>query len=191
MKLIVGLGNKGGEYDRTRHNIGFEFLDHIAGKLKCKVDKKINLAFFIEKNISGEKILLIKPRTYMNQSGEAVKHFVSKHKIVPADILVLQDDIDLPLFKVKIKKGGGAGGHNGIKSIIEYLGTREFCRVRVGVGKPEHRGQTIDYVLGKFTKEEEAQFKAKFPVVEKFVMEFILKGYEAAAGRFKDEDTIV
>jgi PTH1 family peptidyl-tRNA hydrolase len=123
----------------------------------------------------------------MNLSGKAILKYSNKHKLPHHDILVIHDDMDLPLFDVRIKKGGGDGGHNGIKSIIEELGARTFCRVRVGVGKPEHKSQTVDYVLGEFSKEEQEILAKKMEVIEKLVMDFITMGYEKAAGRFRNE----
>jgi peptidyl-tRNA hydrolase, PTH1 family len=185
MKLIVGLGNIGEEYERTRHNIGFEAADLIASKIKCGAPKNWGSAFFYEKSVKGHKVIIIKPTTFMNLSGQAVSKYVNKHKIKHEEILVIHDDLDLPLFDVRIKKGGGDGGHNGLKSIMAELNDNNFCRLRIGVGRPEKKSHTVDYVLGPFSEEEEKIFKEKAPVIENFVMDFITMGYEKAAGRFK------
>lgn len=186
MKLIVGLGNIGEEYEKSRHNIGFDAVDYMAQKLKCGAPKEWGSAFFCEASVKGKKALLIKPTTFMNLSGKAVAKYAAKYKMPHHDILVIHDDMDLTLFDVRIKKGGGDGGHNGIKSIIEELGAKTFCRVRVGVGKPAHKSQTVDYVLGAFSKEEQETLAKKMEIIEKFTMDFITMGYEQAAGRFKN-----
>jgi PTH1 family peptidyl-tRNA hydrolase len=187
MKLIVGLGNKGKEYDKTRHNIGFEFIDYLAAKNKLQVSAKNNLAQFTERELAGQETVIIKPLTYMNLSGDAVKAFVDKYKVAKDDILIIHDDIDLPVYKIKIKFGGGDGGHNGLKSITGRLGTEYYARVRIGVGKPEHKSQTVDYVLGAMSKEEHENYNKKFAVVEKFLFDWLKNGYTKAAGMFKDE----
>jgi len=185
MKLIAGLGNKGKEYEATRHNIGFEFLDYFAGSLKAKTDKKNKYARWAEKSVKGNKVILLKPLTFMNLSGEAVKFFASKHKVKPEDIAVIHDDIDLELYKVKIKFGGGDAGHKGIISITEKLGTPGFARVRIGVGRPETKGKTCNYVLGKMSAEEAEEFSKKFESIKDFIMNFIIMDYNKAAGRFR------
>jgi PTH1 family peptidyl-tRNA hydrolase len=188
MKLIAGLGNKGSEYAHTRHNIGFEFIDYLAARHKFQVSAKNSLANFAEKKFEDIDTVVIKPLTYMNLSGDAVKFFASKYKVVPTNILIIHDEIDIPPYKIKIKFGGSDGGHNGIKSIIERLGTKDFPRVRIGVGKPEHKSQTVDYVLGKMDKTDMENYNKKFVVVEGFLMDWLKLGYTKAAGRFKDID---
>lgn len=188
MKLIAGLGNKGSEYTHTRHNIGFEFIDYFAEKHKFRISAKNKLAQFAEKSIDSVETIIIKPLTYMNLSGDAVKYFADKHKIKPENILIIHDDIDIPPYKIKIKTGGGDGGHNGIKSITERLGTKDFPRIRIGVGKPEHKNQTVDYVLGKMDKTDMEKYNKKFDIVETFLIDWLNIGYTKAAGRFKDID---
>ncbi len=188
MKLIAGLGNKGPEYSHTRHNIGFEFIDYLAGKNKFHVSAKNSLAHFTERVLAGRDCVIIKPLTYMNLSGDAVKAFADKYKVKKDDIIIIHDDIDLPLYKVKIKQGGGNGGHNGIKSITERLGTQEYARIRIGVGKPDHKSQTVDYVLGQLDRIEMENFTKKFATAEKFLYDWIENGFTKAAGRFKDEE---
>ena len=188
MKLIVGLGNKGSEYAHTRHNIGFEFIDYLAHKHKFQVSAKNSLANFAEKSFDSIDTVLIKPLTYMNLSGDAVKFFASKYKVVPTNILIIHDEIDIPPYKIKVKNGGGDGGHNGIKSIVERLGTKEFPRVRIGVGKPEHKSQTVDHVLGKMDKTDMENYNKKFEIVESFVINWLNMGYDKAVSKFKDID---
>ena len=185
MKLIVGLGNKGKEYEQTRHNIGFEFLDYFLDSIKCKPGRKNKYASYWEKSIKGRKTILIKPLTYMNLSGDAVLFFAKKYKVKPADIAVIHDDIDLPLYKVKLKFGGGDAGHNGIKSITERLKTPDFARVRIGVSKPDSKGKVVKHVLGKMSAGDREEFEKKFKSIEDFIMNFIILDYNKAVGRFK------
>ncbi len=149
MKLIVGLGNVGKEYESTRHNVGFMVIDSY---LKDVSFKEKNQAMYFEQNYSGEKVIFIKPTTFMNNSGLAVRKFVDFYKINVSDILVIYDDMDFEVGTFKLKLSGSSGGHNGIKSIISNLGTENFKRVRIGISKP--KGDTINYVLGKFSKSE-------------------------------------
>ena len=150
MKLIIGLGNPGKEYENTRHNIGFMVLDNYLGQTSWQ--KKFN-ALYTTTQINNEKIIFIKPLTYMNLSGESIREFVNFYKVNLTDILVIHDDLDLPIGKYRLKINSSSGGHNGIKSIIDNLGSNAFARLKVGVSK----NTTIDikdYVLGKFSLEE-------------------------------------
>lgn len=148
MKLIFGLGNPGGEYANTRHNIGFIMLDDYIGENKWS--KKFN-GLYIEKSINGEKYIFVKPLSYMNLSGGVVSSFVKYYKVTNKDIIVIHDDLDLPVGKIRIKVNSSAGGHNGIKDIIKSLNTQEFCRIKVGISNNKDI-DTKDYVLGKFSK---------------------------------------
>jgi len=186
MKLIVGLGNKGKEYKNTRHNVGFIFLDYFADELKIKWKEKNKFAVFTKKNINNEKVIFSKPLTYMNLSGKAVYFFVQKYKINISDLLVIHDDIDLPFSKIKIKKGGGDAGHNGIKSIIQELNDNNFSRVRIGIGKPEEKDKVVDYVLDSFSKSELEILLKKFDLIKEFIYNWIYSGYERAVSKFKD-----
>ncbi|MFP4466099.1 MAG: aminoacyl-tRNA hydrolase [Candidatus Goldiibacteriota bacterium] len=185
MKLIAGLGNKDPEYAGTRHNIGFDFLDHMAEKLKFEFDSKNKFAVSAEKTIRSEKVVFIKPLTYMNLSGKAVVFWAGKNKIPPENILVVHDDMDIEFGTAKIKIGGGAAGHNGIMDITQRLNTPEFVRLRIGVGRPRLRGKSTDHVLGRFSEEEAEEIKKLFEQLEDFVMNFVHMGYAKAAGRFK------
>lgn len=149
MKLIVGLGNPGKEYDNTRHNIGFMLIDKYLGNVKYK--NKFN-GLFYEKN-GEEKVIFVKPQTYMNNSGECVSKFVKYYDIDMEDVLVIQDDLDINIGKYKFKINSSSGGHNGIKSIINYLGNDNFFRLKVGISNTK-KSDVIDFVLGKFNKEE-------------------------------------
>ncbi|WP_290773819.1 aminoacyl-tRNA hydrolase [Anaerofustis sp.] len=153
MYLIVGLGNIGSEYNLTRHNIGFEAIDYISEKSDIKINKMKFKADYGKGRIGNEDVFLVKPRTYMNLSGESVKLFKDYFKIPDENIFIIYDDIELPKGKLRIRKSGGSGTHNGMKSIVKELNTKNFPRFRLGVGSPEH-GDLINYVLGKFRDEE-------------------------------------
>ena len=158
MKVIAGLGNPGAQYANTPHSIGFEVVDAIAREIgaewKASASFKGELATGM---FAGQKVLLLKPMTYMNLSGDSVAPVVRYHNATPADLLVVSDDIDLPVGRIRIRVGGSAGGHNGLKSIIERVGTPAFTRLRVGVGRDARdRSEVIGYVLGKFDSDTRA-----------------------------------
>lgn len=169
MKLIVGLGNPGKEYDNTRHNIGFMVLDYYLGNVSWQ--QKFN-ALYTTSIVNGEKVYFIKPQTYMNLSGNSVAEFVNFFKIDYKDILVIHDDLDLPLGKYRVKANSSAGGHNGIKSIIERLGTNEFARLKIGISHNKEY-DTKDYVLGHFNKEEQDELNKLLPTFNKIINSFI------------------
>ncbi len=150
MKLIVGLGNPEKKYDNTRHNIGFMVLDNYLGKVDYK--SKFN-GLYYEKNINNEKVIFLKPQTYMNNSGLSVFEFVNFYKISFKDILIIHDDLDLDVGMIKFKFNSSSGGHNGIKSIINCLGCQEFSRLKIGINN-EYKKDTIDFVLSKFSKKD-------------------------------------
>lgn len=152
MFLIVGLGNPGNKYKNTRHNIGFEAIDSIANKYNIDVNRIKFKGEYGEGFIGSEKVILLKPTTYMNLSGESIREIVDFYKLTNEDILVIYDDISLDVGKLRIRKKGSAGGHNGIKSIISHLGTDEFSRIKIGVGQP--KGDLVNHVLGVFSKDE-------------------------------------
>lgn len=157
MKLIVGLGNPGKKYEATRHNIGFLALERLAESFRCDLqdDSKFKGEWGFVTDTTHDKIFFLKPMTYMNLSGESVAALAKFYKILPEDILVIHDEIDLPLGRIRVARGGGAAGNNGIRSTIQHLGTQKFPRLRLGVGRPQHPGQSVaDYVLQKFSKAE-------------------------------------
>lgn len=174
MKLVVGLGNPGKEYDKTRHNIGFMVLDDYLGNVKWST--KFN-ALYYESVINQEKVLFIKPLTYMNNSGKAVGEFVRYFNIDMKDILVIQDDLDLNVGDYKLKCHSSSGGHNGIKSIISSLGNQDFSRLKVGIGSVK-KDQVIDYVLGKFSKIELQTLNSEFITFGKIIDSFISVGID-------------
>lgn len=153
MKLIVGLGNPGKEYENTRHNIGFQTIDKFAQKLGISITKSKYNGLYVETLIDGEKVILLKPQSYINLSGEVIRKFVDFYKIPISDILILHDDLDLAVGIYKIKQKGSSGGHNGLKNIELHLGTQEYKRIKIGISNNKMI-DTKDYVLGKLSKEE-------------------------------------
>ena len=155
MKLIVGLGNPGEKYKKTRHNLGFLMVNYLAAGDEWKENKKAN-CLYIKKQIGLEEIELIKPLTFMNNSGKAVNYIQKKHRLKPEDIIIIHDDIDLPLGEIKIQKGRGSAGHKGVQSIINQLGSKDFIRIRLGIKPVENQSSdTEKFVLEKFTIQEE------------------------------------
>lgn len=173
MKLIVGLGNPGGEYRKTRHNVGFIFLNSFLSKENISLDKKKFKGQYIEYMSSkGNKAILLQPQTYMNLSGDSIVDFARYYKINSEDILVIHDDLDLELAKVRIRSKGSSGGHNGLKSIIARLETENFKRVRIGIGKDSNI-PVVDYVLSKFNEDDMKLLETKFDLVNKVIEDFI------------------
>lgn len=153
MKVIVGLGNPGPEYERTRHNIGWMVVDAFASKFRMRIDKHEKSAMTGQGRVAGGSVLVAKPLTYMNLSGDAVRLLLNAYAEFPEDLLVVSDDIDLPVGKLRIRLNGSAGTHNGMRSIVASLETDQFARLRIGIGAAE-KGKLRDYVLDDFTVEE-------------------------------------
>ena len=182
MFLIVGLGNPGKEYEDTRHNIGFKVVDNIAKEYNIEINRQKFKGTYGEGFIDGEKVMLLKPTTYMNLSGESIREVVDFYNLDNNDILVIYDDISLEVGTLRIREKGSAGGHNGIKSIISHLGSDIFSRIKVGVGQPN--GDLIKYVLGKFTKEEVAVLSESIDVATKATREIIKSDIKTAMNEF-------
>ena len=179
--LVVGLGNPGAEYTVTRHNAGFLFIDHLANALGASVTRARFKALVGEANIGGARVLLMKPQTYMNLSGEAVREAAAFYHIEPDHVIVICDDITLDVGRLRVRGKGSDGGHNGIKSLVKELGTDLFARVRVGVGKKPHPDFDLaDWVLSAFTKTEQETLQKIFPTARRGV-ELLLAGDLAAA----------
>jgi PTH1 family peptidyl-tRNA hydrolase len=184
--LIAGLGNIGGEYENTRHNIGFKIADALV--LSClKGEEKKNkifsdgrLAMVAHAKFKGKQMTVIKPTTYMNLSGKAVNYWLTHEKIEMENLLVIADDIALPFGKIRVKKKGSDGGHNGLTSIIETLGTEEFPRLRFGIGGDFARGKQVDYVLGEWSAEEEKDMEEKISLSVEAIKSFMTMGIEKA-----------
>lgn len=186
MKLIVGLGNPGREYAENRHNIGFMCLDVIARRHGVKLNERQGKAKTGQGRIAGEEVALARPQTFMNLSGDSVAALARKLKVEPPDIIVIHDDLDLPLGRIRIREKGGTGGHNGIKSIIARLGAQDFPRIRVGIGRPEQAGRedVIDYVLEDFTRSERPIIAETCDKVADAVEAALSEGIGAAMNRF-------
>lgn len=172
MKLIIGLGNPGKDYQNTRHNVGFLILDNYLGNVDWK--EKFNALYF-EKRINSEKVIFVKPLTFMNLSGNAVVKYVNYYNVNIDDILVIQDDLDLPFSTYKLKKNNSAGGHNGIKSIINCLGSQDFLRLKIGVSNNKSI-DTKDYVLGRFSKEEKDKLDSLQKTFNEIIESFVIVG---------------
>ena len=183
MYLIIGLGNPEEEYSKTRHNMGFNAINKIAEQYGIKVNKSKFQGLYESAIIEGQKVMLIKPQTYMNLSGECIKQFVDFYKIPNEDILVIYDDMDIEPGKIKIRKKGGAGGHNGMKSIIKILGTEEFARIRTGIGRPEHSGDDINYVIGAIPEEEIPKLQEGVEKAKEAVIEILKNGIDSAMNK--------
>jgi PTH1 family peptidyl-tRNA hydrolase len=184
VKLIVGLGNPGAAYRHTRHNIGFDVLDRLAARMDAAFNREKFGGSIAEARVDGEKVLLLKPLTYMNLSGDSVAQAARYHADSPADILVVYDEVDLPLGKLRLRKFGTAGTHNGMKSVIERLGTEDVPRLRVGVGAEQQRGERVAHVLGKFRPDEREAIAAALERATDACFCFVKEGVDAAMNRF-------
>lgn len=180
MKLIVGLGNPGKEYEDTRHNVGFEWVRAYADKYSAVLSKSKFEALYTEIEKEGEKIFFVLPQTYMNLSGRSVLGFLQFFKLNPSDLMVIHDELDLPVGRMKLIRKGGAAGHRGVLSIQESLGTQEFSRLRIGIGRPSENEQVADFVLKKFQKAERQLLDPLLVKAIKGLDLWIEKGIEAA-----------
>lgn len=179
MWLIVGLGNPGAEYEKHRHNVGFMAVDEMASRYaNAPFRSKFN-GFITEGMIDGQKAFFLKPQTYMNLSGQSVQQAANFYKIDPEHIVVFYDELDLSPGQVKVKKGGGSGGHNGIKSIDSCLGDKEYWRVRIGIGHPGDKNRVSGYVLSNFPKSDYEWLDELLPAMGKEIGQFITEGVQA------------
>lgn len=182
MYLVVGLGNPGREYEETRHNVGFMVADVLAERGGARISDKKFKARVGRVRLKGEDCLLMKPETYMNLSGESVGPALGFFKLATEQVIVLHDDLDLPLGKVKLKKGGGHGGHNGLRSLKKHLPDDGFLRIRIGIGRPPPRWEGADYVLSRFTREEWADVERAVDEAANAVETILDKGVSKAMG---------
>jgi peptidyl-tRNA hydrolase, PTH1 family len=193
-RLIVGLGNPGAKYDRTRHNIGFEVIDALVQRYPdaSLVENKRFQGIAGEFRSGGERTVLLKPTTFMNLSGQSVRAVLDWYKLEPESVLVVYDDMDLPTGKLRLRLSGGAGGHNGMKSIIAHLGTKEFPRLRVGIGatdKGEERDQAVvSHVLGRFAPEDRKIVDAVIPMAVDAIDLSLRKGFERAMNLYNGRE---
>ncbi|BBF44769.1 peptidyl-tRNA hydrolase [Lachnospiraceae bacterium KM106-2] len=184
MYIIVGLGNPTRQYEGTRHNVGFDCINRIADKYNIAMDFEKHKALCGKGFIDGQKVILAKPLTYMNLSGESVRQLVDFYKVLPEEVIVIYDDISLDVGQLRIRKKGSAGGHNGIKSIIQHLGTNEFPRIKVGVGNKPDGWDLADYVLGHFSKEDQVTMKEAEEHAAEACHDMIIDGIEVAMNHF-------
>lgn len=183
MKMIVGLGNPGIEYENTRHNIGFMAIDKIAQANHVILNSKKGKAVYTMFEKNGEKILLVKPQTYMNLSGEAVKSLMQYYKIEISNILIISDDLDMPTGKIKLKYKGSSGGHNGLKNIEIHLKTQEYKRLKIGISNDKNY-DTKDYVLGKFSSEEKEKINSVLNTVTDIFDDFCAYSFENVMNKY-------
>ena len=185
MYLIVGLGNPESDYAKTRHNMGFNVINKISNKYNIDVKKSKFKALYGTGTINGEKVVLVKPQTYMNLSGEAVQEFVNFYNVDSSnELVIIYDDIDTMPGKIRIRKVGGPGSHNGMKSVVHCLGTESFTRVRVGIGTPENKADLINYVIGYVPEEELEKLNKGVEIAEEAVEEIIKSGVDIAMNKY-------
>jgi PTH1 family peptidyl-tRNA hydrolase len=191
MKLIIGLGNPGRIYENNRHNIGFMCVNHFARLHGVKFDRKEGKSRTGSGVVAGNSVVLAKPQTYMNNSGDSVKRLLARYKLTPEDLLVIHDDLDLSPGKIRIRQGSSSGGHKGVESIIAFLGSQDFLRLRVGIGRPEAEpsssfteDEVINYVLSDFTPEEKKVISEVIPRVSEAIICLLEEGLIEAMNRY-------
>lgn len=188
MRLIVGLGNPGNEYEATRHNAGWLVIDKLGGQLRANYWKNESGAQTAHVKFNGEDLILAKPLSFMNASGGPVSKLVAKYKIKPQDVLVIHDEMDIPLGDVRVKVGGGHAGHNGLRSIHAKLGTNVYARVRVGVGRPQGKRPSADFVLSVPHGKDAELFETAVAIASDAVLYFLENGPDAAMNKFNQRN---
>lgn len=183
MKLIVGLGNPGNEYDNTRHNVGFMILDEFAKVNNLEFNKNKFDGLYVDTIIEGEKVIFLKPLKYMNLSGEVIKKYVDYFKINVSDVFIIHDDMDLDIGTFKLRYKGSSAGHNGLKNIESNLGTNEYKRIKVGISKNKNI-DTVNYVLGKFNKEEFDKLNVVFKIIPNVINDFMKLTFENLMNKY-------
>ena len=183
MFLIVGLGNPGVEYAATRHNIGFDMITYLSDKYNIPVNSREGKALVGKGILAGEKVMLAQPQTYMNLSGESVRALMDYYKIDIEDLLVIYDDISLDVGQIRMRGKGSAGGHNGLKSIIQHTGTQEFARIKIGVGQKPEGGDLVKHVLGRFSREEDGMFRDVFALAEEGLLAWLQEDMKSAMNK--------
>lgn len=182
--LIIGLGNPGGEYARTRHNVGWMCLDELESRGRFGRERRDGPAKVREGTVDGYDLVTARPQTYMNVSGRAAVHLLGRYGVPPTDLVVVHDDVDLPLGRLRLKRGGGAAGNKGVLSIADSLRTQDFLRVRIGVSRPAERDQMVDYVLDRFSPDERERLAAVLPRAADAVMSLVRDGLESAMSEY-------
>jgi PTH1 family peptidyl-tRNA hydrolase len=191
LRLVVGLGNPGETYSKTRHNAGFMVVDKVSDAFSIALEKqKFDTRFGIG-SVDGVRIVLAKPMAYMNRSGPQVQNIAGYFRILCEDMLVVHDDIDLAFGRLKIKEKGGDGGHKGVRSIIDAFGRGDFTRLRVGVGRPDAKNDAADYVLGKFTLEERKVLSQIITAAKDAIVTILCKGTKEGMNRFNDKRILI
>lgn len=180
IRLVVGLGNPGEHYRETRHNVGFMVIDHLARRLRLKKYEECCFSHLYRKNINGETVYFAKPQTYMNLSGVAVKNLLMDLNLLPENLLVVHDDLDLPLGHTKLKFGGSSAGQKGVENIIKELGTKNFYRLRIGIGRPKEKRQVVNYVLSPFSPEQRPVIQRAIEKAGECILRAITEGIEPA-----------
>ena len=184
MYLIVGLGNPEPEYSNTRHNMGFNVVNKIAQEYQISLDKSKFNGLYGKGIIENEKIVIIKPQTYMNLSGESIVQFANFYKVEMDTIIVVYDDIDTEPGKIRVRRSGSAGTHNGMKSIVSCLNTEDFPRVRVGIGMSQHKHDLMNYVIGHINKEEKEELSKGIDLAKYAIVEILRNGIDTAMNKF-------
>ena len=180
MYLIAGLGNPGTEYAATRHNIGFDMITYLCDEYNISLRGRKGKALVGKGVIAGEQVLLAQPQTYMNLSGESIRALMDYYKLDLDELIIICDDINLPVGQIRVRPKGSAGGHNGLKNIIQHLGTEEFTRVRIGVGAKPDGGDLIKHVLGRFSREEDGMIRDVFALAEKALLAIMAESVSEA-----------
>ena len=184
MYLIVGLGNPEPEYSNTRHNMGFDVINALAKEYKIEINRNKFSSLYGTGVINDEKVILIKPQTFMNLSGHAIRDFINFYKLDKDNIIIIYDDIDIKKGTIKVRKIGGAGTHNGMKSVIEEIKTEEFARIRVGTGSPIYKNDLINYVLEKLPEDERKLLEPGLTKAKEAVKEILKNGIDSAMNKF-------
>ena len=184
MYLIVGLGNPEEEYARTRHNMGFDVINKLSENQNIKVNKNKFNSLYGTGTMHGEKVILIKPQTYMNLSGEAVRDFMNFYKIKPENLIIIYDDLDIEPGMIKIRKKGGPGTHNGMKSIVHEIQSEDFPRVRVGIGNPEYKGDLLKFILSRISDDDYEILEKSINNAANAIVELIENGVDSAMNKF-------
>ncbi|MGF7015765.1 aminoacyl-tRNA hydrolase [Ornithinibacillus bavariensis] len=188
MKCIVGLGNPGVKYESTRHNIGFMVIDELVTRNNSQLNKDKFKGKYAIETINGEKILLLKPQTYMNLSGESLRPLMDYFNIDLEDVLIIYDDLDLPPGKIRLRQKGGHGGHNGIRSIIDHLGTKDFKRIRIGIGRPTNSQPVVDYVLGTFPGDQQSMVQESVEKAADACVRWLETPFEEVMNEFNSKE---
>lgn len=184
MFVIAGLGNMGPKYERTRHNVGFDTVDYIAAQYRINSFKTKHRSLIADGIIQGQKVLLVKPQTYMNNSGEAIRDIIDYYKVPPENLIIIYDDVDLDVGRLRIRAKGSAGTHNGMRSILSHIKTEDFPRIRIGIGKAPERMDLADYVLSRFSEDERKQVNGAIENASLAAVTILCTSVDIAMGKY-------